>query len=531
MPIPWRRRLLQLPYFLLTACWSSVLLPTLAAAFDMATPESMNMDRAVLNDLTATLQNLTDHHFIPGATVMVARRGRLVYQATVGYPRDDMIFRIYSMTKPITTAAVLLLVQAGKLRLDDPICQYIPAFANARVITGPNPRPNYFQSVPARSPITVHHLLTHTAGLVYGYSNTTVDALYRRDLLPTWFAKDATLEQFIARLARHPLLFHPGTHCWYSGSFDVLGYLVEVISGMPFDEFLRTQVLLPLGMVDTDFWVPPDKAHRLADLMFMNGTSTPSVKAPEWGFAGNNYKVNPTLKLGGSGMVSTAQDYMRFLLFLYNGGMHAGKRVLRADLVERFFQNALPELHPFEANRVQHRNLSFTYGPQLQLIETEASPKGEIVEGGLANTKVVVSRERDLVFLTMTNKFTFPNLAARATREHVYSSQRDFPPKHGAAESVLEDPSENGLRTVGGLLRALPFLRNENPFAAQNQKAARQRERRRGLVGGDNGTGGARGELGEEAEGEEKEKVEEKERSGSELEAWRDWEIETELDE
>lgn len=521
-----------MPYFLLTACWLSVLLPTLAVAFGTATPESMNMDSAVLNDLTVALQNLTDHHFIPGATVMVARRGKLVYQATVGYPRDDMIFRIYSMTKPITTAAVLLLVQAGKLKLDDPICQHIPAFANARVITGANPLPNFFKSVPARFPITVHHLLTHTAGLVYGYSNTTVDALYRRDLLPTWFSKDATLEQFVARLARHPLLFHPGTHCWYSGSYDVLGYIVEVVSGMPFDEFLRT-LLLPLGMVDTGFWVPPEKAHRLADLMFMNGTSTPSVKAPEWGFAGNNYKANPTLKLGGSGMVSTAQDYMRFLLFLYNGGMHEGRRILRADLVERFFQNALPALHPFEANGVQHKNLSFTYGPQLQLIETEASPKGEIVEGGLANTNMVVSRERELVFLTMTNKFTFPNLAARATREHVYSSQKDFPPKHGAAESVLEDPSENGLRTAGGLLRALPFLRNESPFAAQNQEAAWERERRRGLVGGGSGAGEA-GERDEEAGGEDKDKVEGEDGTvdvsvNTEKEL-REWEIEARLD-
>lgn len=456
---------------------------------------------------------------------MVARRGKLVFQTTVGYPRDDMIFRIYSMSKPLTSAAVLLLVQEGKLKLDDLICQHIPAFANPRVIKGANPRPNFFQSVPARSPITVHHLLTHTSGLVYGYTNTTVDALYRRDLLPTYFAKDVTLEQFIARLARHPLLFHPGTHCWYSGSFDVLGYLVEVVSGMPFDEFLRTRVLLPLGMVDTDFWVPPEKAHRLADLMVMNGTSTPSVKAPEWGFAGNNYKVKPVLKLGGSGMVSTAQDYMHFLLFLYNGGMHKGQRILRADLVESFFENALPELRPFTINRVQHENLSFTYGPQVQLVETQASPKGEITEGGLANTKMVVSRERELVFVTMTNKLTFPNLAAKVTREHVYSSQRDFSSKHGASESLLDDRPD-GLRSTEELLVALPFLKNENPFAAQNQEAARQRQRRRGLGGGGNG--------GEEAKGKDKGKVEiGEDRSGSESaekeKVWRDWEIEARL--
>ena len=296
---------------------------------------------------------------------------------------------------------------------------------------------------------------------------------------------------------------------------------MEVVSGMPFDEFLRSRVLLPLGMADTDFWVPPEKAHRLADLMVMNGTSMPSVKAPEWEFAGNNYKVNPVLKLGGSGMVSTAQDYMHFLLFLYNSGMHEGQRILRADLVEKFFENALPELRPFELNRVQHENLSVTYGPQVQIVETEASPKGEITEGGLANTKMVVSRERELVFVTMTNKFTFPNLAAKATREHVYSSQRDFPPKHGAAESVLEDPANNGLWSIGEFLRALPFLRNENPFAAQNQEASRQRQRRRGLEGGGNG---------EEAEGEGKKKVEEEEdRSGSgsakKEKMWRNWEI------
>ncbi len=471
----WRRGLLLLPVLALLLLLPGPSTTATAARLDTVSPDAVAMDPAVLDDLTRALQNLTDQRFIPGATVVIARRGKIVYDTTVGYARKDMLFRLFSMSKLITTAAVLLLVQDGKLRLDDPVCTHVPQLANLRVIIGDQPRANFYHTVPARSPITVHQLLSHTSGFVYGYTNTTVDELFRRELLAPYAWKRMTLEHFVTALARLPLLFHPGTHAWYSVGFDVLGYVVERVSGVPFEQFLATRVFAPLGMVDTDFWVPPDKAHRLVPWVYTNGTSgVPAFTMPDSEFFLNGYLTNPWLKLGGQGLVSTGRDYMAFCLMLYNGGTYEEdgtgitKRLLRADLVEHFFQDAVPELKPFAVNRVPHPNLTFAYGPQLQMVETGAAVKGEIEEGGLANTKIVISRERELVMLTLCNKLPFPNLAARAVREHAYSAQRDFPPKQGHDESALED-------TDRSLLQSLPFFQHDNPYYVQNQVAKYRR--------------------------------------------------------
>ena len=251
----------------------------------------------------------------------------------------DAIFRIYSMSKPITSAAVMMLCEEGKIRLGDPVSRYIPGFKNSRVMVPRNGCD--YDLVPAQREMCVHDLFTHSSGLSYGFDQqSALDDLYRKEL---WvrFEKNSglTLADFVNHLTQLPLAFHPGTAFRYSFSIDVLGYIIQLASGMPFEDFLQERVFGPLGMVDTAFWVPPEKAHRLAEIY---GPAEEGGLKPLDEPLTSRYLKPPSNPSGGGGLVSTASDYLRFGQMLLNQGELDGARLLGRKTVEWMLQNHLP---------------------------------------------------------------------------------------------------------------------------------------------------------------------------------------------
>jgi CubicO group peptidase (beta-lactamase class C family) len=272
---------------------------------------------------------------LAGAVGMVLRHGKVAYLDSWGMrdlaARDPMevddIFRIYSMTKPVTSVAVMMLYEEGRFFLDDPVGRYLPELANVQVArlaeaTGPQDIPT---ERPAR-PMTIRDLLRHTSGLTYGsFSNTVVDQVYRQANV----LGQRTLADMVAELGKIPLLYQPGTRWNYSVSTDVLGRLVEVLSGQRFDVFLRERIFEPLGMHDTGFYVEPSKRHRFAELY---GHTGPERRLEV--VTARPYTPDETFFSGGGGLVSTAHDYARFAQMLLNGGELDGARILSPATVE-----------------------------------------------------------------------------------------------------------------------------------------------------------------------------------------------------
>ena len=279
---------------------------------------------------------------LPFIQTLIWRRGALVHTGLAGHMdlergrkmREDAIVRIYSMTKPITAVALMMLAEEGLIGLDDDVATHIPEWKNMGVYaTGmpsliPTGKPTYITTPPAR-PMKVIDLLTHTAGLTYGFMNrTAVDRAYR-DLGVADFATEGGLDAMIAQLTSLPLEFSPGTAWNYSVAIDVLGYLVQKLSGKPFGEFLRTRLFEPLGMTDTAFFCPPEKQDRLAACYMPKSGGGLTVQDPP---NGSRFGAPPALESGGGGLVSTAHDYMRFCRMMLNRGTLDGVQILSPRL-------------------------------------------------------------------------------------------------------------------------------------------------------------------------------------------------------
>ncbi|HZZ36859.1 MAG TPA: serine hydrolase domain-containing protein, partial [Caulobacteraceae bacterium] len=267
---------------------------------------------------------------LPGLLTMVYRNGKLAHTGMSGHMdiergkpmREDAIFRIYSMSKPITSVALMMLVEEGLIGLDDAVSTYIPSWKKLAVYASGMPNllpggPPQFITTPVERPMKVIDLATHTSGLTYGFMNrTNVDAAYRRAHINE-FTTEGGLETMIEQLSKLPLEFSPGTAWNYSVSIDVMGYLVQKLSGMSFGEFLRTRLFEPLGMVDTAFYVPPEKIERFASCYQPKEGGGLKLQDD----AGKStYAEPPALEAGGGGLVSTAHDYMRFCRMLLHGG-------------------------------------------------------------------------------------------------------------------------------------------------------------------------------------------------------------------
>jgi CubicO group peptidase (beta-lactamase class C family) len=324
-------------------------------SFSTVAPEQVGMSLRRLNRIDNHMQGYIDRKEAAGALAIIARHGKIAYAKRWGHQdreneipmSEDTIFRIYSMSKPITTAAVMMLMEEGRFYLNDPIAKFMPEFSEMEVqteTTDPKTGEVTVDTKPATRPITVRDLVRHTAGFTYGiFGNTNVDQEYRKAGILT---VGNNLEETTNRLAKLPLRFEPGTQFHYSVSVDVAGRLVEVVSGMPFDQFLRERMFEPLGMTDTGFRVPRDDRKRFAILYTPKGTEVESREA--FLTAPQNKEIVPMqvsadrgdfdektmFFSGGGGMVSTASDYLRFSQMMLNGGELNGSRILSRKSVE-----------------------------------------------------------------------------------------------------------------------------------------------------------------------------------------------------
>ena len=335
----------QLPALFLAAALGSS--TAWAASHDLpaAKPDSVGMSAERLSRLNAAMKEWVDQGRLAGTVTMVARHGKVVEFDANG-KRDiaanapmqkDSIFRIYSMSKPITGVAMMMLFEEGKWQLNDPVSKYIPEFANLKVY-GTDAMNNVVMKDPVH-PVTMRELMSHSGGFTYGFfSNTPVDKLQREaNVLDI----NSTLDEFIQKVAKVPLNSQPGTEWHYSISVDIQGYIVQKLSGMPFDQFLEKRIFKPLGMSDTAFYVPKEKLSRLAEFYSYDKDGKFVVVGPKEGL-NHDFSANPKFFSGGGGLVSTATDYMRFCQMLLNGGELDGVRLLAPKTVELMHTNMLP---------------------------------------------------------------------------------------------------------------------------------------------------------------------------------------------
>jgi CubicO group peptidase (beta-lactamase class C family) len=351
---------------------------------------------------------------IAGALTLVARRGEVAWLSPLGLMdrerkvpmRADTIFRIYSMTKPITSVALLMLLERGAVALGDPVHRYIPGWENLRVYRyGRYPN---FVTEPAARPMTVRDLLTHTSGLSYQImERTPVDDAYRQVGIGS---TAGTLRDMIEKLATLPLEFSPGTRWSYSVATDVVSYLVEKLSGQRFDDYLRTQIFEPLGMIDTGFIVPADKLGRFAACYTRPPGSTETTLTDDP--ANSPYARPKTMLSGGSGLVSTAADYFRFAEMLRRGGELDGKRILGPRTIAYMTTNHLAggqELAslapPGIFSETRNEGVGFGLGVHVVVDPVRAqvpTSVGEYGWGGLASTAFWVNPAEDLVVVFLT---------------------------------------------------------------------------------------------------------------------------------
>lgn len=304
-------------------------------------------DSQRLASVSALVDRYVAEGKLAGAQVQVAHRGEVALRHTVGRADvasdrplgDDAIYRIYSMTKPITSIALMQLYEQGRVLLEDPVSAYIPEFAEMQVFTGGTPTAPKVR--PAQTVMTVKDVLTHASGLTYGFFfQNNLDAMYRQDGLGDFQLPDYTLEEGMRRLATKPLAFDPGTAWNYSMSTDVCGRLVEVIAGVGLDEYFAERITGPLGMDDTAFHVPADKKDRFTS----NYALTPDEPLMIVdSFDASPYLSPPVFLSGGGGLVGTVDDYQRFVDMLLNGGELDGRRIIGRKTLEYMTINHLPE--------------------------------------------------------------------------------------------------------------------------------------------------------------------------------------------
>ena len=305
-----------------------------------ARPERMGMSSERLERVTDISRGYVEAGKLAGAITMINRGGKIVHFETVGNrgaddPRpleEDHLFRIYSMTKPITAVAAMQLYEQGEFYMDDPVSKFVPELANLTILNEDG------EQVPVGKEVTMHQILTHTAGFSYGFNpKHPVDKMYNDAKL--WEAKDLT--EWAERLAKLPLLYEPGEKWHYSVAVDVTGLVVERISGMPFDQYLEEKIFTPLGMNDTFFEVPEDKADRFLPNHFWNAKENKLATIPTEGNEAMRNYMDVSLYSGGGGLVSTTMDYMRFCEMLRNGGTFNDARILSPKTIKFMARNHL----------------------------------------------------------------------------------------------------------------------------------------------------------------------------------------------
>jgi CubicO group peptidase (beta-lactamase class C family) len=380
-----------------------------------AVPEDVGISSARLDNVSRLVQRYVDEAKLPGATCLVARRGRVVHCELYGEmdaerhapTQIDTIFRIYSMTKPITSVALMMLYEEGRFQLDDPVGRFLPEFGAMKVMDS-GTADEYTVRDPGRQ-VTIHDLLIHTSGLAGAQSVSAVGELYRR----AGYQGPETvgsLADMVHKLAQIPLQVDPGTEWIYGASTDVVAHLCEVISGLPFDRYLGERILVPLGMADTGFFVPPSEVHRLA------ANYGPCAGTPAYTLiddpASSAFARPRTYFSGTGGLVSSLPDYLRFCRMLLNGGELDGVRVLSPRTVQFMTANHLPggqDLAGTAKNftRALFRPEGWGFGLGFAVLVDAAAAHvlgspGEYMWGGAASTGFFINPADELIIIFLT---------------------------------------------------------------------------------------------------------------------------------
>jgi CubicO group peptidase (beta-lactamase class C family) len=378
----------------------------------MVSPESVGLCSKRLANIRPWMQKYVDAGKLPGAITMVARHGKVVYCDSFGYRElethnpmtADSILRFYSMTKPITSVAVMMLYEEGHFQLDDSVAEFIPDTKEMRVYVSGSGADMITE--PLKNPMTIHHLMTHTSGLTYGFGDVgPIPELYQQNRTD-FGTHDGKLATVVDRLVKIPLCFHPGARWNYGVSTDVLGHLVEVISGQSLDDFMQNRILRPLGMRDTGFTVPAAKTDRLAALYVCSKDDKLSLReTPQ-----NSPMIDSVETFsGGGGLVSTLADYFRFTELLRRKGEFDGVRLLGRKTVEYMTQNHLPgdlaDMGQPTFNETTYEGIGFGLGVSVMIDPARAqvvgSP-GEYAWGGYASTAFWIDPQEDMTVIFLT---------------------------------------------------------------------------------------------------------------------------------
>jgi CubicO group peptidase (beta-lactamase class C family) len=386
----------------------------IAQGLPTARPEDEGFSPERLAYIDQYYSEKIDHGDMAGIVTLVSRHGKIVHFSALGYAdvekhtkmEKNTIFRQYSMTKAIATTALMTLYEQGLFQIDDPISKYLPEFANLRVLRTPDGPLD--ETVAPEHPPTIHDIMRHTAGFTHGLSDDKFDQQYvKADL----FSVDITLDEMMKRLAKIPLRYQPGTKWSYSVGPDVQARLVEVFSGVPFDEYLQKHIFDPLGMKDTGFWLGPDKADRLAAVHWMKDGKLTTLDEAHGHPGGdqvlfqpwsvNSYTVNHKRKGGSFGLVATAEDYWRFAQMILNGGELNGVRILSPRTVHFMGQDHLAPAG------IPDNDKGCGFGLGFEVIENQAAAAtlgsdGGLTWGGAAATSFWIDPKEDIVVIAMT---------------------------------------------------------------------------------------------------------------------------------
>jgi CubicO group peptidase (beta-lactamase class C family) len=391
----------------------------------LAKPESLGFSSERLGRLHAQMQQEVDQKQLAGVVTLLARHGKVAELRAYGKKdlasgapmTTDTIFRIFSMTKPVTGAAMMMLYEEGKWLPKDPISKYIPEFAHLKVFKGVDANGKMILEDPVHPP-TMEELMTHTAGFTYGvFGDGPVDKLYQS----TGVMQSKSLQEMIDKLANIPLLYQPGTRWVYSVSMDIQGYIIEKLTGQTFPDFLQKRLFGPLGMKDTAFFVPKEKWNRFATL-YVQGPNGEIIPGPKTAGLGTDFTSQPTMPSGGGGLVSTAQDYLRFAQMLLNGGELNGVRILSPSSVQLMSTNHLaPSLMTGEFSigpEVIRPGMGWGYDCAVfndPAMANEPVGKGTYFWFGAADTWFWIDPTNDLIFIGMTQRMfggTAPDVEA-----------------------------------------------------------------------------------------------------------------------
>jgi len=388
---------------------------TTAKALLPGSPEAAGISAERLSRIDTVLKEYIDKKWLAGATALVAKDGKIVYYKGIGYndlstktplPKDA-IFRIASQTKAITTTGIMMLYEEGKLLLDDAVSNYIPEFKNPKVLDKFNMADTTYTAVPAKREITIRDLLTHTSGIGYAQIGSPVaKAMYYKAGIVDGIGVDRLLlANQMKALGSLPLLHQPGEQFTYGLNTDLLGYLIEVISGTSLDEFFSKRIFEPLGMKDTYFYLPASKKSRLA-VLYTEDKDRKVMKAPDtMNITGNFYSNYPnsngTYFSGGGGLCSTAYDYAVFMQMLLNGGQYNGKRILSKSSVRMMTTNQIGQINLSSGNKF---GLGFEIVPESNSGKSPL-PEGSFFWGGMFSSIYWIDPKERIVAQLFINQY------------------------------------------------------------------------------------------------------------------------------